>query len=133
MEKAQRGYELKTEAQDSTMITCQCAMPSCKHRKCSHSERRRRKQIILVGLISSRGEKKKGGGTLLRRTKSEIEQLFVDRPLKFTFGNSLKEGKTAILRGGRDVIPHEKTEREADALYDFLERARKVTSLSQAK
>lgn len=32
-EKAQRGYELKTEAQDSTMITCQCAMPSCKHVK----------------------------------------------------------------------------------------------------
>ena len=33
MEKAQRGYEFETEARDSTMITCQCAMPSCKYVK----------------------------------------------------------------------------------------------------
>lgn len=46
--------------------------------------------------------------------------------LFFTLATLLLPSGEAILRGGRDVIPHEKTEREADALYDFLERARKV-------
>ena len=46
--------------------------------------------------------------------------------LFFTLAALLLPSGEAILRGGRDVIPHEKTEREADALYDFLERARKV-------
>ena len=32
----------------------------------------------------------------------------------------------AILRGGRDIIPHEKTQQEADTFYDFLERAGEV-------
>ena len=46
--------------------------------------------------------------------------------LFFTLAALLLPSGEAILRGGRDVIPHEKTERGADALYDFLERARKV-------
>lgn len=45
--------------------------------------------------------------------------------LFFTLAALLLPGE-AILRGGRDVIPHEKSEREADALYDFLEKAREV-------